>query len=209
MTQKRRILPPDERKKEILDAATEIFSSKGYRAASVTDVLERAGIARGTFYHYFGSKKDVFLELIEFYFTEFEKVLEECHIELMSALDAGTSPLEAWKDYSLRVLHYHSENPELTVLIYREAMGLDEQFFYKADEFSDLGTKQIAADLQVMIDHGYMPQCDVDFAAAIVAGATVNIILEYIVRRGTKDLESLAWQLALNQVKALAPPFTT
>lgn len=206
---RRKILPPDQRKKEILDAATEVFSAKGYRVASVVDIIEAADIARGTFYRHFGSKKDVFLELIEFYFAEFEGVLEKCHVELMESLDRGATPLEVWKEFALAILRFHSETPELTVLIYREAMGLDEHFFFKANEFSDLSTKGVARDLQIMVDRGYMPACDVEFVATIIVGATVNIVLEYIVRRGTSDLEVIAEQLARNQVKALAPPGIT
>jgi AcrR family transcriptional regulator len=205
MAEKRRVLPPDERKREILAAATEVFSAKGYRVASVSDILELAGIARGTFYHYFKSKKDAFLEIIEFYFAEFELVLEQCHRQLVRALDSGATPYEAWRDYALGVFRFHSENPKLTLLIYREAMSLDEHFSFRVDELSDLGTKWIARDLRVMEERGLIKPSDTNLAATIIVGATVFLTLEYVVRRGTDDLEKLAGELAMNQVKALAP----
>jgi AcrR family transcriptional regulator len=205
LTRKRRVLPPDERKREILEAATEVFSAKGYRVASVNDILERAGIARGTFYHYFNSKKDAFLELIEFYFSEFETVLEQCHDALISSLDGGKNVFDTWRDYALGVFRFHRENPKLTLLIYREAMSLDEHFSFRVDELSDLGTKWIARDLDEMVHRGLIRQCDTSLIATIITGATVFLTLEYIVRRGTDDLETLASELAMNQVKALAP----
>jgi AcrR family transcriptional regulator len=202
---KRRVLPPDERKREILEAAGEVFSEKGYRVAGVSDILELAGIARGTFYHYFDSKKDVFLELVESYFSEFDLVLQECHKKLIEDFDAGASPLEAWKEYALEVFRFHSKNPQLTLLVYREAMALDERFSYRVDELSDMGTKYIANDLRLMQERGLIGRCDVEITAMIITGATVFLTLEYVVRRGTDDLEKLAEELARNQIKALAP----
>ena len=51
--------PGDERKKELLDAALELFYVKGYEKTSVNDVLKKVGIAKGTFYYYFSSKEEL------------------------------------------------------------------------------------------------------------------------------------------------------
>jgi len=56
---------PEERKKEILDAAEKLFAAKGYEAATVNDILDAVKIAKGTFYYYFKSKEDVLDALIE------------------------------------------------------------------------------------------------------------------------------------------------
>lgn len=50
---------PDERRNEILDAAELLFTTKGYAATTVNDILEQVGIAKGTFYYYFQSKEEV------------------------------------------------------------------------------------------------------------------------------------------------------
>ena len=50
---------PDEWKKEILNAAQELFSSKGYEETSISDIMEMAGGAKGMFYRCFQSKEDV------------------------------------------------------------------------------------------------------------------------------------------------------
>jgi AcrR family transcriptional regulator len=56
---------PEERKKEILDAAEKLFAEKGYGAATVNDILDAVKIAKGTFYYYFKSKEDVLDALID------------------------------------------------------------------------------------------------------------------------------------------------
>ncbi|MCK4578956.1 MAG: TetR/AcrR family transcriptional regulator, partial [Candidatus Marinimicrobia bacterium] len=46
----------DERKTEFLDAARELFYSLGYEQTSVNTIIEKVGVSKGTFYHYFKSK---------------------------------------------------------------------------------------------------------------------------------------------------------
>lgn len=55
----------EERKNEILDAAAELFTSKGYNKTTIVDILEVVGIAKGTFYYYFKSKEEVMDAIIE------------------------------------------------------------------------------------------------------------------------------------------------
>ncbi|MCL6591796.1 MAG: TetR/AcrR family transcriptional regulator [Firmicutes bacterium] len=56
---------PEERKAEILNVAAELFQTKGYEATTTADILEKAGIARGTLYYYFKSKDEVMDAVIE------------------------------------------------------------------------------------------------------------------------------------------------
>ncbi|WP_449600267.1 TetR/AcrR family transcriptional regulator [Paenibacillus sp. Marseille-Q9583] len=57
----------EERRNEIIDAAEELFSQKGFDGTSTNDILEKVGIARGTLYHHFKSKEDIMDALIERY----------------------------------------------------------------------------------------------------------------------------------------------
>lgn len=51
---------PVERKKELIIAANELFMSNGYEKTTVEDIINKVGVAKGCFYHYFGSKKEIF-----------------------------------------------------------------------------------------------------------------------------------------------------
>jgi AcrR family transcriptional regulator len=55
-------LPVRER---LLTAATEVFASKGYTATRVSDIVQQAGVAQGTFYLYFKSKQAILEQLID------------------------------------------------------------------------------------------------------------------------------------------------
>lgn len=52
-------------KDRILDAARELFSAKGYHAASMAQVAAGAGVAKAALYHYFKSKQDILQALHE------------------------------------------------------------------------------------------------------------------------------------------------
>jgi len=48
-----------EIKEQILDAAINLFKTKGYDKTSITEITKEVGIAKGTFYNYFDSKKAI------------------------------------------------------------------------------------------------------------------------------------------------------
>ncbi len=52
-------------RQRILDAAEKVLGEKGYFPASITDITREAGVAQGTFYVYFESKREVFIEVLE------------------------------------------------------------------------------------------------------------------------------------------------
>jgi AcrR family transcriptional regulator len=69
----------------ILDAAAELFAAQGFDATSVAQVVERAGVAKGGFYHHFASKQDL---LAEIYGDLIARQLEA----MRRILDAGDPP---------------------------------------------------------------------------------------------------------------------
>lgn len=51
-------------RRRLLDAAEVVFAEHGYHNASITRIVERAGVAQGTFYIYFRSKLEIFEQLV-------------------------------------------------------------------------------------------------------------------------------------------------
>jgi AcrR family transcriptional regulator len=47
------------RRAELLDAAWELFQERGYEATTVTAIIQKIDVAKGTFYHYFSSKAEL------------------------------------------------------------------------------------------------------------------------------------------------------
>ena len=56
---------PEQRRREIIDAAHELFQTQQYDATTMTDVMNKLGIAKGTIYHYFNSKEELLEAVVE------------------------------------------------------------------------------------------------------------------------------------------------
>lgn len=59
-----RRLEPDERRQQILTHAVRLFGERPYAQVSTTDIATAAGVARGLINHYFGTKRDLYLEVV-------------------------------------------------------------------------------------------------------------------------------------------------
>jgi AcrR family transcriptional regulator len=57
-------LDHDERRRQILQCARRLFSERPYASVSTTELAREAGVARGLLHHYFGSKRDLYLEVV-------------------------------------------------------------------------------------------------------------------------------------------------
>ncbi|MPZ36453.1 MAG: TetR family transcriptional regulator [Rhizobiales bacterium] len=50
---------PDIRRDELLDCARALFFERGYGRTTVNDIIDRAGVSKGGFYHHFSSKEEM------------------------------------------------------------------------------------------------------------------------------------------------------
>src|SRR6478609_2769386 len=55
---------PEDRPRQILTAALEVFGERGLAAARLDDIAKRAGLSKGTIYLYFPNKEELFREVI-------------------------------------------------------------------------------------------------------------------------------------------------
>ena len=57
----------DKTKNQILDAALRVFVKSGYSETTMNDIVNQSGLSKGAIYHYYSSKKDLFLSLIDYW----------------------------------------------------------------------------------------------------------------------------------------------
>ncbi|MCX8044893.1 MAG: TetR/AcrR family transcriptional regulator, partial [Desulfobacterota bacterium] len=76
-----------KRKERIFEAAVQCFNESGYDNASMESIAQCAGISKGGLYHYFPSKKELFLEL-------FDYKVHNYFDQMKSFLIAGQAPEE-------------------------------------------------------------------------------------------------------------------
>jgi AcrR family transcriptional regulator len=57
-------LERDERREQILACARRLFSERSYATVSTSEIAAAAGVARGLLHHYFGTKRELYLEVV-------------------------------------------------------------------------------------------------------------------------------------------------
>lgn len=62
---------------KLLDSALALFCERGYRGASIREIIERAGVTRPVLYYYFKNKEDLFCRLVESSFADLESDLDQ------------------------------------------------------------------------------------------------------------------------------------
>src|SRR3954468_4815105 len=85
---------PEERPKQILDAAFAVFADRGLAAARLEDIARRAGLAKGTIYLYFPNKEELFREVVRSTVIAF---IEQGEARLESESDPWQA-LTAWME---------------------------------------------------------------------------------------------------------------
>jgi TetR/AcrR family transcriptional regulator, cholesterol catabolism regulator len=89
------------REAQLIEAATEIFSRRGYAAASIQEVADAVGMLKGSLYHYIGSKEELLYA-----------IFDEAHREA-ETLMAATSSMDAAATDKLR---FYTKNLVLNAL---------------------------------------------------------------------------------------------
>jgi TetR/AcrR family transcriptional regulator, transcriptional repressor for nem operon len=69
------VSPPDATRSRILFAGMELFGQKGYQSTSIADILLAAGAHSGSLYHFFPTKQDLLIAVLELYRDGIEPML--------------------------------------------------------------------------------------------------------------------------------------
>ena len=61
-------LPPERRIADILQAARDVFTERGYQDALISDIADRAGVVEGSIYRFFENKRDLLVKTVEHWY---------------------------------------------------------------------------------------------------------------------------------------------
>lgn len=139
---KRTKLDPQTRRQQLLDAAIRVFARKGYTAASINDIIEAGGVARGTFYLYFPGKREAFIAVVDDYRSRLERLIKTLRTSADQATpekwqEKAEQNLRAWFEFFLR-------DRETTKIVLREANTIDPQFARKRKAIRELAKTFLA-----------------------------------------------------------------
>lgn len=156
---------------EILDAARKVFALKGFNLATMEDVAEEAGLAKGTLYLYFRSKREMFVETLRSGILD----LHERTCSRMQEAGTAAEKIRAFLDIRIR---YFDDNRDFFKIYFSEFDPLRVR-----DEFRDLYVRQ-ARILEEALAHGVrtgeLPAMRTDAAALTIYAAARGFIAQRV-----------------------------
>ncbi|MEJ5172210.1 MAG: TetR/AcrR family transcriptional regulator [Hydrogenothermaceae bacterium] len=108
-------------KEKLLEAAKQLFSEKGYHETKISDIVSKAQVAQGTFYIYFKSKEDIFLQLIK-------KIHQELLDKLSKYREIPGDPQTILTMLVEEFLEEVYKNRELAQIFFGQLLGVNEEF---------------------------------------------------------------------------------
>lgn len=135
-------LRPSARRLAIIEAATDVFLECGYAGASVDRIVQLAGGSKGTVYRHFGSKADLFAEIIT---ALVARMTAPIHPQRPGGADVAP-------DLAATLTHFGQSYLEVLVqprslALYRMVMAEGANFPDIARVFYERGPGQVAAQL--------------------------------------------------------------
>ena len=126
----RRRLTAEARRAEILEAALDVFSARGYHQSSIDEIAQAAGVSKALIYEHFESKLQLHVSLIEMHAEElFDRVGAaaapgpDAAERLSAGLDAVFTFVEERRE-AWRMLFREAADPETAAVLDRVIAGV-------------------------------------------------------------------------------------
>lgn len=188
-----------ERKAQVVQAATRRIARQGYVNTSVADVIDEAGISRGTFYLYFESRDALFEEIVDRFVSELESTIEIVTLE-------DDAPTEKVLANFRRAIELLADNPDLTKVLFREAVGQSEAVDVRINAFYEFMRRMVVGALRKGRLRGLIRPVDESILAPAIVGAVKEVVhTQLVLGQGTVDPERIAGAIldfAINGLRA-------
>ena len=164
---------PDERPEQICRAALDVFAENGFKAATMQEIAEAAGITKGTIYLYFPSKEALFIATLRAQFQDMLDLLPALSFDGSEAPEAVAQRLA--KAY-LNVMMKPEIAKAIPLVIgeYNHMPVLKQLYFEEILEKADLPLAQL---LQLGQSLGLVRHVDTQVAARGILGAFFAFVL--------------------------------
>jgi len=159
------------KKQEIIDAAIREFGEHSYDAASINRIIKASGTSKGTFYHYFRDKKDLYFSII----YDMIRIKQEYMGRMMAQVENQADFFELMKAQVKVAAQLVEDMPELYqfgVMYAKESSGIKDEISEKfiapiGDYFQQI--------VEVAIQQGkFTDQYPPEFVARIIRYLIVN-----------------------------------
>ncbi|MDA8611330.1 TetR/AcrR family transcriptional regulator [Candidatus Pacebacteria bacterium] len=89
-------------KEDILEAAQELFSSRGYKATSMSEIAKKVGITKPSLYYFFKNKQDIYLSFINSVILEIISIYKKTEVNTKNPKESIKKVLEDTLNFSIK-----------------------------------------------------------------------------------------------------------
>lgn len=185
-------------RRKILDMAEEVFGEMGYYEASISEITRRAGVAQGTYYIYFHSKREIFAELVE-------DIGERLRAEMRAAIAGAPNRVEIERHGFQAFFQFVARHRRIYSIV-QEAERVAPEAFYAYYRKISQG---YVRGLQEAMDDGSIRQLDPETIAYTLMGIGHFIAMRWLIWPREDEAEQSAQSTLPEHVFASMMDFIT
>jgi len=161
---------------QILEAAIKVFACKGFHNAKIEEIAINAKIGKGTIYEYFGSKQDMFQEMV--------KYIHKLYLEKVTANLEKKYTFKEKVQYLLEsYLRFILEHKEMAQVLLADPPPIDEDFKKWFLELEKQQVKLLQGSVIDGIKNDELKDIDPYLLTKVIAGA-INYFGKSIILNG-------------------------
>ena len=157
----------------ILDSARELIYSRSYADVGVAAICEHAGVKKGSFYHFFPSKRDLTLSMLDAVYLDLKETL------VMKAFAEDIPPLARLDRFGQLAYEFQQQIHQTTGVVLGCPFGNLSNELATQDETIRIRIEQIFTNLQVMMRKVLRDAVDAGEVTNINIEATAQAMLAY------------------------------
>ena len=174
-TRRRLTARGEERRRQLLDFATERFAGSGYHPTSVADIVGGLGVGKGVFYWYFESKEQLFLEILR-------ESQQDLRRHQRDAIAGEPDPVHRLELGIRAAMRWWAEHPEIATLV--QFAATEETFAPALRRGQEVALGDAVVHLKEAIAEGRLRDADPDALGHAVLGLSTHLARELVHRRG-------------------------
>jgi AcrR family transcriptional regulator len=182
-----------ERRRQILEAAKRVFAEAGYHGASINAIIERAQIARGTFYLYFESKAAVFDSILDEAMRDLRGRIHRIDVETPNA----TPPQQQLREQVVATLEYIVRDRALATLLLSAGHTPDAEAAERLDQFFGEVRGLLERAMESGMEIGLLRKVHPQLAAAAMLGMFRGVVEKLITQTEVPPLETVVAEVLM------------
>jgi AcrR family transcriptional regulator len=172
---RREPLPKAERRQQILGTARDLFARRGYHQTTIDDIVDEAGVARGTYYLYYEDKRAVFSDLIDRFSQRLTMAIDRIVTD-----DPGRPVDEQVRANIRAIVGVCLAERAMTKILFTDAAGIDAAFDRKLTTFYDAVVQLLTESLRDGQTLGIVRDGEPRVLAYLTLGALKELLFQAV-----------------------------